>query len=188
MGKSRNFKDEFNRSFPLFAASKFGQYLEDLVTKLNALGAAVNSSTLSSPGLVIKAGSSTLAKAGSAFAAIAAGVVVTKTANTDMAALVGTLATAKSAAWAFYIDSAGTLTSSAKTADSANAAAALALLPAPPAGKAMVGFITIDNTSGSNFVGGTTALDAAGIATTYFNSVGPTPFGGVSAHTLLSAL
>lgn len=153
--------------------------LVELRTELTALRADVtalrtrlNSCTLSSAGLDIKAGSSAVVKAVSAFSALAGGTLVTKAANTDMAALVGTLATAKSAAWAFYVDAAGTLTTSAKTADAANAAAAIALLPAPPSDKAMIGFITVDNATGSNFVGGTTALDAASVTTTYYNTSG----------------
>jgi hypothetical protein len=42
-----------------------------------------------------------------------------------------------------------------------------------PAGKACVGVMTVVNTSGANFVPGTTLLGAAGIATTFVNGVDP---------------
>lgn len=153
--------------------------LVELRTQLTALRAdaaalrtRLNSCTLSTAGLAIKAGSSPTVKAGTAFSVLAGGTLVTVAASTDMAALVGTLATAKSAAWAFYIDAAGTITASAKTADAATAAAAVALLPAPPSDKAMIGFITVGNATGSDFVGGTTALDAASVTTAYYNTPG----------------
>lgn len=146
--------------------------LTALRADVSALRTRINSGTLSSAGLTIKAGSSAIVKAANAFAALANGTLVTKAADTDMAALVGTLATAKTAAWAFYVDSAGTLTTSAKTADAADAAAAIALLPAPPSNKAMIGFITVGNATGSNFVGGTTALDAASVTVAYYSTDG----------------
>jgi hypothetical protein len=42
-----------------------------------------------------------------------------------------------------------------------------------PAGKACVGVLNIVNTSGANFVPGTTALNAAGIAATFTNGLDP---------------
>lgn len=179
----RNLKEELDRITRVTKAYGLGAQLEAIVTDLTAVFAdltalrtRINTGTLNSAGLVIKAGSSAIVKAGSAFAALAGGAVVVKAANTDMSALVGTLATAKSAVWAFYIDSAGVITTSAKTADANDAAAALALMPASPDNKAMIGFIVVANASGSNFVGGTTALDAASITTTYYNTTGPTAF------------
>lgn len=146
--------------------------LEAVKADLTALRTRINSCTLSSAGLAIKAGGSAIVKAGTAFSALANGTLVIKAANTDMSALVGTLATAKAAAWAFYVDSAGTITTSAKTADVADAAAAIALLPSAPDGNAMIGFITVANATGSNFVGGTTALDAVSVTTAYYNTSG----------------
>lgn len=177
MADGRNFMYELNHAMPVFGAMKFGTYLENLVAQLNAavVDAAArtarhSSAVMSNPGLAIHGAGSTLAKAGNAFIASAAGTIVRKAANTDMAALAGTLATAKSAAWAFYIDAAGTLTSSAKTADVATHDLAVAAIPAPPAGKAMIGVVVIDNASGSNFVGATTALDAVGLTVTYYST------------------
>lgn len=167
---------QVNNSTPANARAKVGDAIADLIAQSNIIRTRSNSSMLSNAGLAIKAGSSAIVKAGTAFAALAAGSPVHKAANTDMAALVGTLATAKSAVWAFYIDAAGTLTTSAKSADAASDAAAIALLPATPDDKAMIGFILVNNATGSNFVGGTTALDTASLTVTYFNTTGPAPF------------
>lgn len=175
----RNFRIELNTAMPIFRAMKFGTWLQGLVASFNAsvnTDNATASAVLSTPGLVINAGGALIAKAGSAFAALANGVLVYVVANTAMPALAGVIATTKFAAWAFYIDSAGTITVSAKTADAATLAAAVALVPAPPVGKAMIGFIVVQNATGGNFTGGTTALDAASITTTYVNTVGPTLF------------
>lgn len=155
---------------------RLGTFLRETVDRFNELLGARQRAMLTNPGLVINAGSSPLAKAGSAFAAVAAGTLVRKPANTAMSALVGTLATAKSALWAFYIDASGTITTSAKTADAATHDAALALMPAVPSNVAMIGFIVVDNASGSNFVGGTTALDAASVTTTYYSCTGEAPW------------
>lgn len=160
-------QSQLNKMAPAAKNASLGDLLAEVVSKMNVQ----QSSMLTKAGLVIKAGSSAIVKAGSAFAAVVGGTPVRKAANTDMAALVGTLATAKSALWAFYIDAAGTLTTSAKTADADTHAAAMALLPVTPAGKAMIGFIIVDNATGSNFVGGTTALDAASLTVTYYDTL-----------------
>lgn len=159
--------------------AKLGDMIVDLTNQhaalladVTALRTRLNTGMLTSAGLVIKAGSSAIVKAVTAFAAIIDGAPVYKAAATDMSALVGTLATAKSAAWAFYIDSAGTITTAAKTADVATHALAVAAVAAPTDNKALIGFIVVDNATGSNFVGGTTALDAASLTVTYYNVVG----------------
>lgn len=168
---------KLNKSTPAAWRAKLGDICANLIAAVNALiidhaaQAVINSSRIIAPAvLAIKAGASALVSTSAAFAAIAGGVVVRKAAATDMAALVGSLATAKSALWAFYIDAAGTLTTSAKTADAATHDAALALLPATPANKALIGFIVADNATGSAFVGGTTALDTASLTVTYYNA------------------
>lgn len=135
----------------------------------------LNCQMLTTAGLAIKAGGSAIVKAATACVAIANGTPVLIAADTDMAALVGTLATAKSALWAFYVDSAGTKTTSTKTADAASAAAALALMPQVPDNKTMIGFIIVSNATGSNFVGGTTALDTGSLTVVYYNCLGSAP-------------
>lgn len=114
-----------------------------------------------SAGLVIKAGGSALAKAGNDFYAVANGKLVTKTANTDMAALSGTVTNAKFNVFMFYIDSAGTLTSQMGTE---GASLATVVFPVTPDNKAPIGFVVINPTGTGNFVGGTTALDDATVA------------------------
>jgi len=165
-----------NRESPTLARLPLGDFLTSLITTINALRADVvtlkttNAYLTTAPTLAIKAASGVLVKSTGAFAAMISGVAVAKSAATDMAALAGTLATAKSAAWAFEMDAAGTLTTLAKTADVATADLAVAALAAVSANKVRVGYIVVTNTSGSNFVGGTTALDATGIAVTYVNT------------------
>jgi len=165
-----------NRESPALARLPLGDWLANLVTQYNALRADLNTikttnAYITTPAtLAIKAADGVLVKSSGAFSAVVAGNVVTKAANTDMAALVGTLATAKSAAWAFEVDSAGTITTLTKTADVATAALDVAALAATTVNKVRIGYIVITNTSGANFVGGTTALDATGIAVTYVNT------------------
>lgn len=115
------------------------------------------SQSLSSAGLVIKAGGSAIVKTGAAaYYGIANGILVTKAAATDMAALSGTVTNAKFNIFCFYIDSAGTLTSAMGTE---GATLAAVKFPQTPEGKAMLGFVVINPTGTGNFVGGTTVLD-----------------------------
>ncbi|MDP3327193.1 hypothetical protein [Parvibaculum sp.] len=175
-------QDHLNRSMPASFRVKLGDLLVLLIAFANAILAdvtalrtRVNTSMLTKAGLAIKTGGSPTVRYANPIAALCNGVPVRKAAG-DMAALVGTLATAKSAAWAFYIDAAGTLTTSAKTADADTHDAALALLVAPPDNKAMVGFVVVDNATGSGFVGGTTALDTGSLTVTYYDTMGVAPF------------
>lgn len=115
------------------------------------------SQSLSSAGLVIKAGGSAIVKTGAAaYYGIANGILVTKGAATDMAALSGIVTNAKFNVFCFYIDSAGTLTSAMGTE---GATLAAVKFPQTPEGKAMLGFVVINPTGTGNFVGGTTVLD-----------------------------
>lgn len=181
-------RKSLNKAFPAARAVMLGDLLHEVITQFNLVLGQLNTKLLTSPGLVIKAGSSALVKAGAAFVAVIAGVLVRKAANTDMSALAGTLPTAKSALWAFYINAAGTISTSTKTADVATHDAALLLLPAVPDGLAMIGFIVIDNATGSNFVGGTTPLDTASLTVTYYNTPGSVIVASDAANTALAAL
>ncbi|HCE08555.1 MAG TPA: hypothetical protein DEQ40_08135 [Oxalobacteraceae bacterium] len=165
-------QDQLNRILPAAAKAQLGTLLSDMINGLNAVLGALDTCVLNKAGLIIKAASSPIVKSVNSYAAMINGVT-TVVAASDMSALAGTLATAKSAAWAFYVDGTGAITTSAKTADSATAAAAAALLPAVPANLAQIGFIVVTNTSGAGFIGGTTFLDAAGIAVGYYDTVGP---------------
>jgi hypothetical protein len=131
----------------------------------------LSSQLLTSGALVIKAGASALVKAGSILYATANGKIVTKAANTDMAALAGTVAADLFNVFCFFIDAAGTLTTSMGTA---GASLAAVKFPAIPAQKAMVGFVIINPTGTGDFVGGTTALDDATVVPNalYVNTVG----------------
>ncbi len=148
----------------------------NLLGILSPLADRYASQTLTSGALVIKAGSSALAKTGSVvLMCIASGVLVKKAAATDMPALVGTVTNLTFNVFCFFIDRAGNLTSAMGTA---GATLALVKFPAIPEGKAMIGFISVNPTGTGDFVGGTTALDDATVFTTaatdvlYVNTVG----------------
>lgn len=128
---------------------------------------------LTTPTLGIAGGAKKTATAGTAFWYMAGGAMRYKAAG-DMSVLAGTIADAKSAAWTFYIDSAGTITTSAKTADAATAAAAALLAAAVPvpAGLAVIGILIV-STSGATFIGDTTALDAGTATDVYYSFIGP---------------
>lgn len=118
-----------------------------------------SSRTLSSAGLVIKAGGSALAKTGAAATKyIANGVYGSIDAATDMAALSGTVAADAFNVFCFFVDSAGNLTSQMGIAGTTRATMKF---PPFPQGKALIGFIEINPTGTGDFVGGTTALDDA---------------------------
>lgn len=137
-----------------------------------ALGDRLSSQCLTSAGLAIKGAGLLLVKAGSAFYGTANGVFVSKAADTDMAALSGTVVNATFNVYAFFIDSAGVLTSAMGTA---GATWGTVIFPPLPEKKALIGFVRINPTGTGNFVGGTTALDDATVApnAVYINCVGP---------------
>lgn len=142
-----------------------------LTALFSALGDRLSSQTLTTGGLAIKAGASPIVKAATAFYAMANGVMVTKAANTDMAALSGTVANATFNVWGFYIDQAGTLTA---VQGSPGATLAQVRFADTPAGKALIGFVLVNPTGTGSFVGGTTALDDATVVpnAVYVNTLG----------------
>ena len=145
----------------------------ELLTVLKAIGDRFSTRSLSTAGLVIKAGASAVVKTGAAaWYGIAQGVLVTKAAATDMAALSGTVAADAFNVYAFFCDSAGTLTSAMGTA---GATLAAVKFPPFPEGKALLGFIVVNPTGTGDFVGGTTALDDATVVpnVVYVNVDGP---------------
>jgi hypothetical protein len=183
-----------NRVFPIARDIQLGTLLNDIITQFNflradvaALRTRVNTGLLGAAGLAIKTAGSPTVKYANTIVALVNGVPISKAAG-DLPALAGTLATAKSAAWAFYIDGAGALTVSAKTADVATHALALAAAVASPDNKALVGIVVVDNATGSNFVGGTTALDTASLTVTYYDVIGPTAFVPALTSANLAAL
>lgn len=137
-----------------------------LLTVFKALGDRYSSVATTSAGLVIKAGTSTLAKTGATpFQGFANGVPVTIAAATDMPALTGTITANKFNVYCFFIDSASTVTVAQGTE---GATLAAVVFPPFPQGKALVGYLII--THSSTFTGGTTALDTA--TTVYVSPVG----------------
>lgn len=169
-------QEKVNKSSPALFRAKVGDAIADVIAQFNtlradmvALSTALNTSIIIPVALVIKAGSSAIVKSSALFVVKVGGTAVSKAANTDMSAIAGTIADGFAAAWDFYIDAAGTITTSAKTADAASAAAALALLPAVPTNKVRIGSLAVA-TAGATFVGGTTALDAGTATATYYNA------------------
>lgn len=140
-------------------------------THLRAMQYLHQNQCTSSAGLVIKAGASAVAKTGAAaIVAIADGVPVRIAAATDMTALAGTVVTATSNVFVFSVDKTGTLFTQMGVA---GATTDLVKFPSIPEGRAVLGFVLVGNATGSDFVGGTTALDVGSLTTTYCNIVGP---------------
>lgn len=135
-----------------------------LLQAIGPIADRFSSCAVSSAGLVIKAGGSTLAKTGTAVTNLVAnGIPVAIAGSTDMPALTGIdITAAYFRIVCFFIDSAGTTSVAAGTE---GATLAAATWPPFPAGSALVGFLTI--TYASAFTGGSTALDTA---TTTYNS------------------
>lgn len=124
-----------------------------------AFAHCLSTASLTSAGLVIKAGGSAIVKTGaSAYYAFARGVLVTKAAATDMPALVGTVVNATFNVFAFFVNADGTVTSAMGTAGST---LGRVKFPPIPGANAMIGFIIVNPTGTGNFVGGTTPLDDA---------------------------
>ena len=135
-----------------------------LLEILGSIADRFSSCAISSAGLAIKTGGSTLAKTGTAVTNLVAnGIPVAIAASTDMPALTDINITAGYfRIVCFFIDSASVVTVAAGTE---GATLAAATWPPFPAGKALVGSLTI--TYASAFTGGSTALDTA---TTTYNS------------------
>jgi hypothetical protein len=171
-------QDRLNKASPAEHEAKLGDTINNLINKVNSLVTYVNALTTGSnnvitaaPTLVKKAGGSAIVKSSTAFSAFVDGGYVAKSADQDMSAIAGTIATNKSAAWAFYIGPTGTITTSTKTADVATDALALAdvLALAVPQNTAKIGHLIIGNAqaASASFTAGTTALDATGVTPTY---------------------
>lgn len=154
---------------------------------LNILAPLLNrlrSCTLSTAGLVIKAGSSALAKTGPAVTHyIAEGVKGRIAGSTDMPALVGTVTNAAFNVFVFYVDRAGTVTGKMGTEGATEAAIKW---PTTDQRKAILGFIVVNPTGTGPFIGGTTALDDATVApnAVYISPVGafdPQVYNGIAS-------
>jgi len=139
-------------------AAAYGLYL-----LIKPLKQRYRSCMLSSAGLVIKVGGSTLAKTGASICHyVAKGKHGQIAAATDMPALVGTVATDTCNVFVFTVDSAGT-----KYVQMGTAAATEAnvIWPTLDPDRAIIGFIKCNPVGTGSFVGGTTALDDATVFT-----------------------
>ena len=156
-------------SFSIEFPNTFSE-LEALFLKLQRAQSAM---CLTTAGLVIKAGASALVKAGTVVYAYVEGTLVTKAANTDMAALSGTVTADMFNVFVFTITSGGTLGTQMGTEATTLGGV---VFPTIAEGKAVIGFVIINPTGTGNFVGGTTALDDATVVPTavYVNT--PYPF------------
>lgn len=140
---------------------------EVLQTLMQYVSRQVSNVSLSSAGLVIKAGGSTLAKTGSAaWYGIVGGRLVTIAGSTDMPALTGLSITANSFNVAcFFVNAAGTVVMRQGTEGTT---IARVKFPDFPVDMTLVGALLI--THSSTFTGGTTALDTA--TTVYLSPLG----------------
>jgi len=150
------------------ADKKDGMLLNAMI---RGIYARMSSMLLSTGGLAIKAGGGVLVKAGTLCKAVVNGVLVSIAANTDSAALVGTVVNATFNIFVIFVDQAGTLTT---TMGQAGATLGAVRFPPIPEKKAMVGFVIINPTGTGDFVGGTIALDDATVVpnAVYVNTVG----------------
>lgn len=150
------------------SAAKSSQTLSDILTSLQK---AHCNRIFNTGGLAIKAGGSAVVKTVNTVNAWIDGTIVQKAAG-DMAALSGSVVpTGSKNIYAFCLDSSGTLTTLAGTA---NATLGSVLFPTVSADKAIIGFIIVSNATGSDFTPGTTALDTGSLTVTYVDT--PTAF------------
>jgi hypothetical protein len=154
--------------------AELGPHAAQFVADITAVKAREKNSMISNPGLAIGGGSKLTAQAVKPFMAMANGVLLFKPAATAMSDLpASTVALNKYGMWCWYIDSTGTITTSAATADASTAAAAFALMPAIPANKAMIGCMILTTTTAGGWVAGTDAIDAGAAQTViYINNIG----------------
>jgi hypothetical protein len=151
-----------------FAAPNSMSALNTMIDKLQRTKCNL---VFNSAGLAIKAASNALAKSANAINAIIDGVIISKAAA-DMAALSGAVVpTGSKNVYVFCVDVSGNLTALAGTAATTLAGI---VWPTVLDGTAVIGFIIVDNATGSNFTPGTTALDTASLTVTYVNT--PYPF------------
>lgn len=147
-----------------------GQQMIDFIQKVQR---AFLNRLFTTGGLAIKTGGSAIVKTANTIKFSVDGNLATKAAA-DMAALVGTVANAAFNVYAFFVDSAGTLTSAMGTA---GATLADVVFPTVATTKTMIGYIIVNPTGTGGFVGGTTALDDATVVpnVVYVDTVGVAP-------------
>lgn len=156
----------------LLAPIPMTQTQKALDTLIGYIADRMNSVTLQSGALAIKAGGSALVKVGSRWDGLAGGLPIFKAANTDMAALSGTVTNATFNVFCYFVTAGGTLSTVMGTA---GATLAAVKFPEKPVGSAWIGYTIINPTGTGNFVGGTTPIDDATVVpnAVHVNTVGP---------------
>lgn len=138
---------------------------------LAAMGYVANNQPLTSFGITNGAAATVFKTGATASLAVAGGAPVKVAASTNFPALTGLVVpTTFKVMIAFFTDSAGNLT---QAWGNQSTAVAGVTWPDVPKNVAVVGFCLLENATGSNFTGGTTALDTANITLTYGNGSGP---------------
>lgn len=143
-------------------------HIRAILTKIQT---AMTTLLLTTGGLAIKAGGSALAKTVNTIKFAIGGNLYSKAAA-DCAALAGTVTNAKFNVYVFYVDTAGTMSTSMGTEGTTLADV---VFPAyDKTTKCMIGFVIINPTGTGNFVGGTTVLDDATVVpnAAYVDTVG----------------
>jgi len=137
---------QFNRMGDRLAQKELHACLDGVYARMS------NQIISGSPGLVQKADNSAVCKAGSAFVAVVNGKLVAKAADTDMAALSGTITAAGYYnVYCFFMDDAGTLTT---LMGKESTTLANVKFPLIPNNKVMVGGVLIKSAAANAFVGG----------------------------------
>lgn len=148
-------------------------------TVIDALADRASSRMVSTPGLTFTAAAAVVRTGAAACHLIVDGKLATIAATTNMPALSGTVLNARFNVFAFYQDAAGVRTSVMGTE---GASLAAVVFPPMPVKKALIGFTIINPTGAGNFVGGTTALDDAGVVP---NAVNISALSGLDPTVLL---
>jgi hypothetical protein len=150
---------------------KFPNSLAEFEALFDKLQRRESNIVFNSAGLAIKTGGSALAKSVNTITFVVDGVIAQKAAA-DMAALSGSVVPNGSKnVYVFTVNVSGTLATRAGTAATTLAGI---LWPTIPDGEVVIGFIIVENGTGSNFTPGTTALDTGSLTVTYVNT--PYPF------------
>lgn len=138
----------------------------------------VKNVALSSPGLVISAGASPLVKTTAVFPYTVDGNILVSGAAGDLPSLTSasiSIAPGNTGCITVSVSPAGYVFTDAPLDQLTSGITGLfpiTAMAAVPNGRALVGYIIVKNASASNFIGGTTAFDAASLTVTYLNAIG----------------
>lgn len=158
----------------------FFDQINNIVADLEVVRVYDKGRAFSTAGLAIKAGSSAIVKAATAFRYItSAGFYNLSAANTDQAALVGSVTNAKFNVFVFSLTFDGTTVTQVTRMGTEGATRGAVVFPTVPHTEVLIGFVEINPTGTGPFVGGTTALDDGTVVpnAVYVNLVGAPTFG-----------